>query len=57
MKFVILLKENFSVINVEMREIKFEGKRWFFGQYSLEISENDFFPVNDPGFKNAGDAV
>lgn len=40
-----------------IHEIKFEGTRWFFGKYTWEMMENEFFPIQDENFYNAGDAV
>lgn len=47
----------FFKYNGEIHEIKFEGTRWFFGQYSWKMLDNEFFPIDDPNFYNAGDAV
>ena len=41
----------------EINEIGFEGTRWFFGKYSWKMLDNDFFPINDPNFHNAGDVI
>lgn len=41
----------------EIHEIKFEGTRWFFGQYSWEMLDNEFFPIEDENFINTPEVV
>lgn len=47
----------FFKYNGEIREIKFEGTRWFFGKYSWKMMDNEFFPIDDPNFYNHPEVV
>ena len=41
----------------KIHEIKFEGTRWFFGQYSWKMLDNEFFPIKDENFINTPEVV
>lgn len=41
----------------KIHEIKFEGTRWFFGQYLWEMLDNEFFPIEDENFINTPEVV
>ena len=47
----------FFEYNGKIHEIKFEGTRWFFGQYSWEMLDNEFFPIEDENFINTPEVV
>ncbi|MDE6149653.1 MAG: hypothetical protein K2F81_06115 [Ruminococcus sp.] len=47
----------FFEYNNEIHSIKFEGTRWFFGQYSWKMLDNEFFPIEDEIFINTPNVV